>query len=307
MKILHVGRDQAGPLLPFLGQALPAFKKTTLKQYLRFRRITINGRIVTRHDHPLAPGDEIRLQTDTKSWPGIELPSGIRILYEDDALIAIHKPAGMLSVPAPRHPAPDALAEVNRFLVSRGGRRQHAQRVHRLDKPASGVLLFAKTSEARRILIDGWDRVEKVYLAIVEGVPRPAQDTITSHLTQDRDMKVRSGEETAQSRLAQTRYRVLTATDGPALSGPRRPGFGARGYALLECRLLTGFKNQIRVQLAERGHPIAGDLKYGARANPIARLALHAWRLILPPPLTHTTLTIESEYPRPFRRLFAEP
>lgn len=283
---------QTGQLLTILTTALPGWKRATLKQYLRNKCISVNGLTVVRHDSPIDAGDEIHIQTGTHNRSSRVPDHGIRILFEDDALIAVDKPCAVLSVPSPPHRAPAVQTELDRYFIARGDRSLRAHRVHRLDKPASGILLFAKSSVVRARLIKDWGDFEKSYLAIVEGRPLASTGTLEQHLLEGRDMRVRVDENAARAKLAVTRYQVLASH---------------RRHSLVQCWLETGLKNQIRVQLANLGHPILGDQKYGASSNPLNRLALHAWRLQLRHPVTTRPLTIVSPYPSAFARLFPEP
>jgi len=283
-RVLRV--EQETQLLPFLQESLRDQKRTKLKQLLKHGCVTVNGRAARRHDHLLVPGNEVRVEFEKKMRPESVLPPGFRVEYEDDEFLVIHKPAGMLSVPVPNQAAETALGAVNAYLTAAaGGRRRQAQVVHRLDKHTSGLLVFAKTARARAFFLDRWRRVEKIYLALVEGKPDPPTGTLRSYLKEERDMKVHTVRETDKGDIAVTRYRVVNANNH---------------FAVVECRLDTGRKNQIRVQLAELGHPIVGDVgdrKYGSRRNPCGRLGLHAWRMRIPHPTTGKVISVESEYP----------
>lgn len=281
--------DAPGELLVFLLTAFPDLNRTRLKQYLKHRCVTVNGTVATRHDHTLAPGDKVGLDHGSKPRARASLPAGMKVLYEDDAFLVIHKPPGMLSVPTRDNPIGTALSAVNEYLSSvpgAGRRRVHV--VHRLDKHTSGLLLFAKTARARAFFLANWKRVEKRYLAIVEGKVRPESGVMRSVLTEDKDMRVRSIEPDEEGEVAVTRYRVLKS-DGR--------------HSLVECVLETGRKNQIRVQLADLGHPILGDKKYGSPKNPCGRLALHAWRMKVPHPETGKPIYMESDYPAALQRV----
>jgi len=281
--------DAPAPLLAALQRAFTNHKRATLKQYLKHRCIFVNGQAVTRHDYALAPGDEIRVEVDKKTRPDVTLASGLRIVYEDDAFMVVHKPPGMISVPDKVNRRDTALDEVNAYLAAvPGDRRGRAHVVHRLDRHTSGLLLFARTAQARAHFLDHWREVEKRYLAVIEGSLEEESGVIRSHLAEDAAMKVRVVAEGEASRLAITRFRVVKSNGR---------------YSLVECVLETGRKNQIRVHLAGLGHPVVGDLKYGSKKNPSGRLALHAWRLSLRHPVTGKPLDCESPFPESLARL----
>ncbi len=280
-------------LLDYLVETSDGARRATLKNYLKHRCVSVNGQKAVRHDHPLAPGDVVQIELDKKTRPGVTLDSGIRILYEDGDVIVIHKPTGLIAVPSEEARHGTAYNEVSAYLHSQHpGWRCRLHVVHRIDKPTSGILLFAKSSQARAWFLDNWKRVDKRYLAVVEGAPDPPAGTVRSHLTDnDETMHVSSGPQTAESRLAITHYSTLR-THGP--------------YALVECQIETGRKNQIRVQMAEIGHPVVGDVKYGKGRGPCARLALHAWRIAFPHPRDGRRIEVESEFPRMLERLLED-
>lgn len=228
-------------------------------------------------------------------------PRTVTFLYEDEDLIVLEKPSGMLTVgDGPR----TALTLVKKRLAQRPGRPPHVWVVHRLDREVSGLLVFALSERAFKWLKEDLRarRIKRQYLALTEGVPRGVEGergVIRSMLLEDAVGRVRSvqapeigpgpkgpGKRPAVARPAVTHYRVLAATPPPRGGG-----------ALLEITLDTGRKHQIRVHLAEQGAPIAGDARYGATTDPLGRVALHAWRLELVHPGNGQTLTFESPAP----------
>lgn len=284
--------SEPGELLAFLQTAYKDLNRTKIKQLLKYKCVRVNGREATRHDHPLAAGDEVEIRVDRRASSRASLPPGLHIQYEDDAFLVIHKPAGMLSVPAGENPEETALKVVTEYLSS--GPETHRLRahvVHRLDRHTSGLLVFAKSAAARAFFLDNWKRVEKRYLAIVEGLLKPEAGIMRSELKEDPDMRVRSVDGAERgSETAVTRYRVLKT---------------GNQCSLVECILETGRKNQIRVQLSDLGHPILGDKKYGSQKNPCGRLALHAWRLRIPHPETGKIIEIESKLPESLARILS--
>jgi tRNA pseudouridine32 synthase/23S rRNA pseudouridine746 synthase/23S rRNA pseudouridine1911/1915/1917 synthase len=213
-------------------------------------------------------------------------PGGLTILHEDRDLLVVDKPAGLLTV------ATDAVRDRTAYwlatdYVRRGfsGSRHRVYIVHRLDRDTSGVLVFAKTPEAKNTLQEHWDEVEKTYLAVAHGLFAEPEGTISSYLAENRAQVVYSTPDPALGRLSHTAYRVLREDNG---------------LSLLEIRLLTGRKNQIRVHLADRGHPVLGDGKYGPSDDGYKRLALHARTLVLKHPSTGERLVFETPVPAHF-------
>lgn len=271
-----------GPLLPWLLAALAPTPRTRVKQLLRFGRVTVNGVPATRFDHPLRAGDRVAIAAARPDPAGESLRrAGVRIVHQDDDLIAIDKPAGLLSVATEGEKADTAFARLGAYLAARREGRPFV--IHRLDRETSGLLLFARSAAARDRLRAGWGRVAKAYLAVVEGEPRPPEGTVRNFLTEGKDLRVRASVGPRPgSREAVTRYRVVAARDG---------------RALVEVGLGTGRKHQIRVHLAGLGCPVIGDRVYGAATDPAGRLGLHAWRLALDHPATGQRLELESPPP----------
>jgi 23S rRNA pseudouridine1911/1915/1917 synthase len=269
--------EQPARLLEFLRAALPGWKRSTLEQRMRGGAIRVNGAVVRRNDL-LSPGDRVEVG-DRESAPAPA--SGLAVLHEDEWLVAIHKPSGLLSVSTDSEREKTALALVKEH-VGRPGHPGRAWPVHRLDRETSGVLLFALSRDVQQIVQARWSEARKTYLAWVEGQPRPPQGTIDEPLWEDASLFVRVGQREG-SKEARTRYRTLET----------------RGrHALLEVELETGRRHQIRAHLAWLGHPIVGDERYGSRAP---RMALHALRLELPHPVSGATLVLEAPPPRSFR------
>ena len=283
---------EPGRLRAFLRLALPGWKRATLEQRLATGCVRVNGRTVTRPDAPLDPGDEVAVLDPGESEAAgpARVAGGIEILFADEHLVAIDKPAGLLSVSSAREREHTALALVRTAL--RGARSElPLWPVHRLDRETSGLLLLARTQAARRTLQARWTEVTKLYLAVVEGVPEPPGGTIDQPLLEDENLFVRVGERPG-ARAARTRYATLRA---------------AGGRALLEVQLDTGHKHQIRAHLAWLGHPVVGDERYGRSdrnaSRPAARLGLHAFRLELPHPAEDRRLSLEAPPPRAFEAL----
>ncbi|MBI5852794.1 MAG: RluA family pseudouridine synthase [Planctomycetes bacterium] len=271
------------PLLPFLAEQLPGWKKNTLRERLALGCVRVNGEVITRANHQLAAGDVVEVLAAGEAPAPARAPHGIVVLHEDDELVAIDKPSGLLAVSTDREQERTALALLRRHL-SRPGREATLWPVHRLDRETSGVLLFARTRAACDAVQARWDEARKTYLAVVEGRPKADAGSIEVPLWEDKDLRVHAGER-AGARPALTRYRSLA-------TGPAR--------TLLEVELATGRRHQIRVHLAWLGHPVVGDERYGRRD---ARLGLHAWRLAVIRPGADGPLEVEAGEPPGLREL----
>lgn len=252
-------------------------------------RVTVNGMpcmIAARH---ISPGDVIEI--GARRAP-VKAAGGLKVLYEDGDLLIVHKPAGLLTVATPGERDRTAYAYLREYL------REHHPRqklfiVHRLDKLASGVLVFAKSERVKSLLKDIFSRhdIERRYWAVVEGRVQKDNGTIRSHLAEDRSMRMHSTGDMRTGKSAVTHYRVLSRL---------------RNLTVLEVTLETGRKNQIRVHLSEMGHPIVGDQAYGSTQNPLGRLGLHAFHLGFLHPVRGIPLTFQTEPPPEFRRYLPE-
>lgn len=257
------------PLLAYLFDVLE-LKRGAVKNLLKFGAVRVNGATVRQFDHLLSPGDRVTVgNLQAAVAVGRLERARIRPVYEDDALIVVDKPSGLLSVATDRENADTLYVRLNEYLRGRDpARPERALVVHRLDQETSGLVLFAKSESVKRLLQDAWPTVEKIYCAVVEGRPAVDQGTLTNYLIEDsKSLKVfASDRPMARARLAITQYRVLKTR------GDR---------SLVEVRLRTGRKHQIRVQLASLGCPVVGDRRYHARSDASNRLALHAGGLLL--------------------------
>jgi tRNA pseudouridine32 synthase/23S rRNA pseudouridine746 synthase/23S rRNA pseudouridine1911/1915/1917 synthase len=220
------------------------------------------------------------------------LPRGLQILYEDDDIIVVDKPAGLLTVGTNT----DKTKTVQYILTDyvRKGCAKSRSRifvVHRLDQWTSGVLVFAKSEEIKMRLQEQWKETQKKYLAVVHGRLEQKEGIITSYLAENKVFVVYSTTDSTKGKLARTAYKVIKEEGG---------------LSLLEINLLTGRKNQIRVHLADKGHPIVGDRKYGKTDDGFKRLGLHSKSISFKHPTSGRQMTIESKVPAYFDRLRAE-
>ena len=276
-------------LFDVLGQ-----RRRAVKHLLKFGAVRVNGVTVRQFDYLLSPGDQVAVGHLRAAVASLRLERAqIRPVYEDDALIVVDKPSGLLTVATDREHTDTLFVRLNEYL--RGRKSVGAARafvVHRLDRETSGLVLFAKSDPVKRLLQNDWPTVEKIYWAVVHGRPNANHGTITSHLIEDSNsLKVfASDRSVAGSRLAVAHYRVLkTRCD----------------RSLVEVRLETGRKHQIRVQLASVGCPVVGDRRYGAESDACSRLALHAGKLLFAHPLTCQPLDFTSPLPKTLRKLIS--
>ena len=279
-----------GPLLEWLFKALAPMSRTGVKQVLKHGQVSVNGTPTTQFDYPLKAGDVVAVGRAVKPDPLATMlaEAGMPIVHLDRDLILIDKPAGLLTVETDNEKADTAFAVLLECLA------QHKQGkafvVHRLDRGTSGLLLFARSEAARDTLQANWDGVRKMYLAVVAGTPRQPAGTIRNYLTEGTDFKVRAtSTEGPDAKLAVTHYKVKT-----------EPG---RRFSLIEVRLETGRKHQIRVHLAGLGCPVIGDSTYGSKRSPADRMGLHAWKLSFDHPGTGERVEFEAPLPRVLKKV----
>jgi tRNA pseudouridine32 synthase/23S rRNA pseudouridine746 synthase/23S rRNA pseudouridine1911/1915/1917 synthase len=217
------------------------------------------------------------------------LARGLEILYEDKEILVVNKPAGLLTVGTETNKSRTACYILTDYV--RKGCLKSRNRVfvvHRLDQWTSGVLVFAKSEEVKLRLQAEWKDTGKKYLAVVYGRPAKKEDTITSYLAENKAYVVYSTTDATKGKLARTAYKVLKET---------------KEFSLLEIGLLTGRKNQIRVHLADKGHPIVGDRKYGKPGDVHKRLALHSKSISFKHPTNGKPMTFETRVPAYFNEV----
>ena len=281
--------EHATGLLAFLCACRPEVKRTRVRQWLKYGSIHVNGRPVTRSNHPLQTGDVVSICVKGEVRGEGLLPPGMKVLFEDTLLIVIEKPENLLSMASAKERDRTAYAFLTSYV--RRGDPQSSARVwivHRLDRETSGLMVFAKTKAAKRALQAHWDETTKRYLAVVEGSPPADRGVLSSHLDESRPFKVHSARPSERTRHAVTHYRVVKRI---------------ATCALLELTPETGRRNQLRVHLADARCPIIGDHKYEARTNPARRLGLHAASLQFKHPSSGDLLRFESPLPQDLARL----
>ena len=313
------GKDDAGARLDrFLAAQAGEFSRSRLKQLLLDGEVRVGGRTIKDPAYRVKSGDKIELVVPPAKPARPQAQSiPLNVVYEDDQIIVIDKPAGLVVHPAAGNEdgtlVNALIAHCGASLSGIGGEKRPGI-VHRLDKDTSGLLVVAKNDKAHRGLAQQFadhgrhGPLERAYLAIVWGVPEPRRGTIDLPITRDprnrEKMAVLPG-----GRRAVTHYEVLDR-----FAGADRLAVAS----LVECRLATGRTHQIRVHLTRAGHPLLGDDVYGAgfrskitQLGPEAqrimsrfhRQALHAYLLGFAHPTTGKTMRFESPLPADMARL----
>ena len=284
-------RDSGKRLDHVIHERLPEFSRARIQEWIRAGRVRVNG-AERRASYVIRPDDAINVEP-AEPPPLRAAPEDVplSLLYEDDDLVAIDKPAGMVvHAGAGVHSGTVVNALLHRFesLSSTGGPLRPGI-VHRLDRFTSGVLLAAKNDRAHQSLAAQFAgrQVEKVYLALVHGTVKPESGRIERPIARDPVRRTRMTARLAEGRAARTEYRVL-----------RR----FAKFTLLEVRIGTGRTHQIRVHLSSLGYPVVGDTVYGAPAKieghaPLGRYFLHAHRIRFRQPTSGAEITVEAPLP----------
>lgn len=277
-------------LMKFLQDQLQDKSRNTIKSLLAHHQVCVDFKVVTQFNHPLKTGQQVAV-----NWGKVHQVSphkGLTIVFEDPYIIIVDKQPGLLSVATDKEKERTVLR-----ILSDQAKRINPKSwifvVHRLDREASGLMMFAKTKEMQQILLGAHRQQSphRTYVAVVQGPVERDSDTITSWLKQDKIYTMYSSTIPDEGQKAVTGYQVLERNSK---------------YSLLEISPQTERKNQIRVHMKDMGHPVLGDKKYGADQNPINRLALHARVLSFRHPKTGEDLRFETPIPGQFSRLFGK-
>lgn len=285
-EIIFTVEDSMG-LLEFLTAEQPAKPKGKVKSEMEHGLVSVDGKTVTKFNYPLKTGQTVRIGVYVPKFER-EVPAGLDIIYEDDELLVINKPAGMLAI------ATEKERDMTAYHLAMEYVRDHNSHnrifiVHRLDRDTSGVLVFAKNEVIKHALQDNWETAAKLrgYVAVTEGTPNPREGRIENYLRETESHLVYTAK-MGDGKLAVTNYKVRKNNSD---------------YALVDVDIETGRKNQIRVHMSGMGCPIAGDKKYGAATNPVRRLCLHANRLVIVHPYTDEEMVFEAPVPKKILRL----
>lgn len=261
--------------------------RTKVKATLSGRGIKVNGKLVTQFDFPLYSGDRISVSRSKKND---QFKSRyLKIVYEDRYLVVIEKNIGILSMAA-GHSTLNVKSVLDDYF-HRTHQRCTAHVVHRLDRDTSGLMIYAKDIQTEQELEHAWHDIvyDRRYVAVVSGEMEDDEGTITNWLKDNKNYVTYSSPVDNGGKYAVTHFHVLDRSVD---------------HSLVEYRLETGRKNQIRVHSADMGHPVCGDVKYGNGDDPVGRLCLHAYVLCFYHPVTHERMEFETMIPAQFKKLF---
>ena len=273
------------PLLEYLLQTLDE-SRSKVKATLQGRGIKVNGKCVTQFDYVLKPGMKVAVSQSKRNQQGFK-SRYVNIVYEDRWIIVVEKNIGILSMAAGHSSLNVKSVLDDYFHKSRQKCRAHV--VHRLDRDTSGLMVYAKDMDTEQILEHNWHDIvyDRRYVAVVSGEMENDEGTIANWLKDNKAYITYSSPVDNGGKYAVTHFRVIDRTTE---------------HSLVEYKLETGRKNQIRVHSADMGHPVCGDVKYGNGDDPVHRLCLHAYVLCFYHPVTHQPMEFETPIPSEFRR-----
>lgn len=291
LKEIAVKVTEASELMKFMIEKFPDKSRTTIKSLLAHKQISVGDLVTTKFDFPLKRGQMVfinKKKTDEK--PRFR---GLRIVFEDASLIVIDKASGLLSMASETEKSKTAYHILSEY-VKKFDPNNLIFIVHRLDRETSGLMMFAKSKKVQEVMQKDWNEniVERSYIAIVEGCMEKTEGTITSWLKENKAMVMYSSQTPDDGMKAVTHYKLLKTN---------------KLFSLLDVKLETGRKNQIRVHMKDIGFPVTGDKKYGAKLNPVGQMGLHARVLAFKHPVTGKALRFDTPIPLKFQKLFSLP
>ena len=278
--------DREAPLLDWMLSVLPG-SRTKIKAILQGRGIKVDGKQITQFDFPLKPGMKVSVSKSKKN--DTFKSRYVNIVYEDRWLIVVEKKVGILSMAA-GHSSLNVKSVLDDYF-KRTRQKCNAHVVHRLDRDTSGLMIYAKDIQTEQLLERDWHGTvyDRRYVAVVSGEMEEDEGTIANWLKDNAAYVTYSSPVDNGGKYAVTHFHTLKRTTE---------------HSLVEFRLETGRKNQIRVHTSDMGHPVCGDIKYGNGDDPLHRLCLHAYVLCFYHPVTGKPMEFETPIPAQFRSLF---
>jgi 23S rRNA pseudouridine1911/1915/1917 synthase len=283
----HFQVTEEQPLLEFLLSNVKQ-SKNKIKLTLQGQGVKVNGKTITQFDYQLQPGMKVAVSKTKRNQQAFK-SRYVKIVYEDRWLIVIEKQPGILSM-AGGHSSLNVKTVLDDYF-KKSRQKCTAHVVHRLDRDTSGLMVYAKDMETEQILEHNWHQIvyDRRYVAVLSGEMEQDEGTIENWLKDNKAYITYSSPVDNGGKLAITHFHVLDRTTD---------------HSLVEFKLETGRKNQIRVHAADMGHPVCGDVKYGNGDDPLHRLCLHAWLLCFEHPWTHQPMEFETTIPATFKHLF---
>ncbi len=283
----HFTVNEKSGLLDFL-LANVKESRSKIKATLQGRGIKVDGKCVTQFDYMLEPGMKVSVSKTKRNQNGFK-SRYVKIVYEDRWLVVVEKNIGILSMAA-GHSSLNVKSVLDNYF-SKSRQRCRAHVVHRLDRDTSGLMVYAKDMETEQIFERNWHDIvyDRRYVAVISGEMENEGGIVANWLKDNKAYVTYSSPVDNGGKYAVTHYHVLDRTTE---------------HSLVEFKLETGRKNQIRVHTADMGQPVCGDVKYGNGDDPLHRLCLHAFLLCFTHPVTGERMEFETPVPTSFRRMF---
>ncbi len=277
---MHIVKEENTLLEYILKYIEPNRKKA--KNLLSNKSILINNKNISQFNHKLHINDKIEI----KKFTNTKINDKINIIYEDENIIVINKPSGLLTIATTKEKENTLYNMVSDYIKQKN-KYNRIFIIHRLDKDTSGIIIFAKDEKTKKLYQDNWNNLVKYrgYTAVVEGIPTKKEDEITLFLKENKNLKVYPSKD---GEKAITKYKVKHSNNK---------------YSLLDIEILTGKKNQIRATMEYIKHPIVGDIKYSSKDKSLGRLGLHAHKLIVNNPITKKEMIFEARIPNSFIKI----
>ena len=275
-------------LINVLRNNLKKYSKNNIKSFLTKEMVLVNNKVQTRYDYLVHKTDKIEIR-ETKIKVS-KIKNDLNIIYEDDDILVVNKPHGLLSIATKEEKEYTLYHFVSSYLKEKN-KNNKVFIIHRLDKDTSGIVIFAKNQKTKNLFQNNWDKIvrERKYYAVVNGILKDKEGTIKNYLVEnDKSFMVYSTKNKNEGKLSITDYKVLKEN---------------KDYSLLDINIKTGRKNQIRVSFKDLGNPIVGDKKYGDGKSLIKRMALHQYKIELIDPRNNKKIIFKTEMPTSFKKL----
>ena len=274
-------------LLEFLLSKYPKLSRNAVKSLLSNHQVSVDGAPVSQYNLKLTKEDTVIV---SKTRISKKVRHNLPTIFENDELIVINKPRGLLSIASDNEKGRTAYRMVNDYLQQKD-KHNRIYVVHRLDEDTSGVLVFAKNPKTKEILQKNWNDIvrKRGYIAIVEGQMEKSEDTFIDYLKENSLNLMYVTNDRKNGKKCVTHYKVIKQN---------------KNYSLLDVEIDSGRKNQIRVQFGHRNHYVIGDDKYGEPSNPLKRLGLHAYNLTFVHPISKKVYEFTAPVPPEFENLF---
>lgn len=275
-------------LIDFLIETQADLSREKIKKALRYGYVTCNGSVVYKATTFLKKGDVVEVIFPKKQQINYKAKSPFKIAFEDDYLIVMIKPAGILTIDYDNPDSNSFYHLAVEYIKEKTLGKQKLYIVHRLDREVSGLLVLAKSESVRQALIDNWKNSRKKYYALVEGRPEKGSGTIATWLKENEARMVYSTSQQEDAKYAITHYKVINELPY---------------HTLIDLELETGRKNQLRVHMSDLGCPITGDSRYGSKDNYVRQIRLYSYSLAFVHPVTKEDIRVEMPLPGWFLQL----